>query len=660
MTRYRSQIVISLLLVMTTLAVYAQVRNHEFINYDDEDYVTENRHVQAGWNMESLTWAFTTRLHRHWHPLTWLSHMTDCQFHGLDPGRHHLTSVLLHIASTLLLFFVLGRMTGARLRSAFVAALFALHPLHVEPVAWVADRKDVLSGFFWMLTMGAYVRYAERPGFMRYLVVMIAIVLGLMAKPMVVTLPFVLLLLDYWPLKRFESGHSFSHDEPGDSKDPDARYRASPALHLVWEKALLVLIIGASALATVSVMHGAGNASLSELWPRKRHLLNSLVFYVNYIRKMLWPSDLATPYPDLHMAHVWQAGGAGLLLACISCLVFWQGRRRPYLLVGWLWYLITLLPVIGLVRVGPHIMADRYTYIPLIGLFIIIAWGAPEVVTRWRYRRIALAVSTCIVVLGFTICSWFHVRHWKDSIRLFERTVSVTANNELAHNNLGVALSEEGRLEEAIYHFSHALAIQPDYVRAHVNLGFALERQGRVKEAVDYYLKALSIKPDYAEAHNKLGILLAGQGRVEEAIGHFSEALKVEPHDTRAYNNLGNLLAGQGRVKEAIGHYFEALRINPDYAEAHNNLGVALAGQGRVEEAIGHFSEALRIEPDYAEVHNNLGVALAGQGRVKEASGHFYEAFRIKPDYTAAENNLKRSLQILGKSSSGSGTMVGD
>jgi tetratricopeptide (TPR) repeat protein len=581
MMRYRSEIIVSLFLIVSVFAVYWQVGNHEFIILDDDDYVTENRHVQAGWTMESLGWAFTTRFHRHWHPLTWLSHMTDSQLFGLDAGWHHLSSVFLHMTNSLLLFFVFRRMTGALFRSAFVAALFALHPLHVEPVAWVADRKDVLSAFFWMLTIWAYVRYAERRRVTRYALVFAAFILGLTAKSMVVTLPFVLLLMDYWPLGRFGSGQSPREGQPKKRQGLDARYQSRPSLHLVWEKALFFLIIGLCGVVTVLVFQSAISLNVSEYWPTKIHMVNSPLYYVSYIGKMFYPVNLATPYPDPHMVPVWQVGGAGLLLLGISFLVFWHRRRYPYLLVGWLWYLITLVPVIGLVRFGPHKLADRYTYIPLIGLFVILAWGVPDLVKGWRCRRMVLAMSTAMVLLGCMMGAWLQVRHWKDSISVFKRAVNVTADNAMAHNNLGVALSQKGHFKEAIHHYSEALRIRPDHVKAHNNLGLRLAEQGRLTEAIHHYSEAIRIEPDYAEAHNNMGAGLAEQGRLEEAVKHFSEALKIKPGYAEAHNNMGAGLAEQGRLEEAVKHFSEALKIKPGYAEAHNNLKLSEGLMGK-------------------------------------------------------------------------------
>ena len=582
MSRYRSEIVISLFLIMATLAVFWQVQDHEFINYDDNRYVTENRNIREGLSMEGVTWAFTTGLHGHWHPLTWLSHMMDCELFGLNPGLHHLSSLFLHIVNTLLLFFVLNLMTRAPLRSGFVAALFALHPLHVEPVTWLADRKDVLSAFFWLLTMVTYARYSEHPGFNRYLFVIIAFVLGLMAKSMVVTLPLVLLLMDYWPLRRFQFEQPDKMGNQQNHKLLNSRYKGRSALGLFTEKILLIFLVGASAYVTMLVMRSGpiGSIKTSTFSSLGSRISTSVVFYVEYIIKTVWPFELALPYPSPEIPAVSQALGAALLLICISFLVFWGGRRYPYLPVGWLWYLITLLPVIGLVRIGPHALADRYTYVPLIGLFIIIAWGVPDLVKGWSYRRTMLAISAGILLCGLMICAWLQVRLWKNSITLFTHTANVTSNNYRAHNNLAVALEAQGKISEAIIHYSESVRIKPNHVKSHNNLGLLLGRQGRAQEAIRHFYKTLRIRPDHMFAHHNLGVALARQGRLKEAIHHFSEAV----------------------------------RIKPDYAEAHNSLGAAFAAQGRFGEAIIHFSEALRIRPDYVKAKSNLDRCLRQTG----------------------------------------------
>jgi len=654
MRSHNLKLIVSLFLIIITLAVFWQVRNHEFVNFDDDDYITTNRYVQAGWTWEGVSWAFTSKFHGHWHPVTWLSHMTDCQLFGLNPAGHHLTSLFLHIANVLLLFLILERMTGALFRSALVAALFAIHPLHVEPVAWIADRKDVLSTSFWMLAMWAYVRYAERPGFGRYILILVAFILGLMAKPMVVTLPLVFLLMDYWPLRRFQFGQNHNSLKP--------RYQSASLRRLVGEKVLFLVVTGAFVILTVLARHsfflysknimkyGASQRPfLSSLMPEGHNLIHAPVSYITYIGKLLWPFNLAAPYPKPGMPVIWQVGAAGLLLICISFLVFWKGRRSPFLPVGWLWYLLTLLPVIGVVKAAPYMLADRYTYLPLIGLFIMIAWGVPDLVAGWRYRRLVLGISTAMLVLGFTVSSWLQVRHWKNGLTLFEHVVNVTTDNWLAHNNLGTALEAKGRFDEAITHYSEAVRINPNLVHIHNNLGAVLDRQGRFDEAISHFSEAVRIKPDYAEAHNNLGVVLTKQGKLEEAIGHYLKALVIKPDHAEAHNNLGLAYIGQGRVEEAFGHFSDAIQIKPHYAEAHFNLGVALAKQGKVWWAIRHFSEAVRIKPDYAGAHFNLGVALAQQGRLDEAIGHFSEAIRIKPDFSEAMHYLKQALEEAGQ-----------
>lgn len=572
MNRYRSEIIVCLFLIIATLAVYWQLINYDFIVCDDTDYITENRHVRDGWTVEGVVWAFTTNFHRHWHPLTWLSHMTDCQLFGLNPGRHHLSSLFLHLANTVLLFFVFKLMTGALLRSAFVAALFALHPLHVEPVAWIAVRKDLLCAFFWMLAMLAYIRYSKSPGFCRYILVILAFILGLMAKSMVVTLPFVLLLMDYWPLKRARSEQSKIDRSTGSRKFLNSMYQRLLEFRLIWDKALLLIFVGIASIIALSAMQQKTVLSLhtSKLL-RTEHLIAN-TSYLSYIGKMFWPFNLAVPYPHNPATSAWQSGGYGLLLICITFLVFWKRRPYPYLLVGWLWYLITLMPVIGIVGYGPTNMADRYTYIPLIGLFIIIAWGVPDLLKAWRYKRIVLAMSTGILLLCLMTLTWFQVRLWKDSTTLFKHSLDVTANNYKAHHILGYALAGQGNPEEAIDHYFKAISIQPNYAKAHHNLGYALAKQGKLEEAIDSYNKALSFRPRMAKSHYNLGLILAQQGKLGEAVDHFSKAISIKPDYAKAYFNLGFFLAEQGKLEEAIEHYSKAISIKPDYAKAHRNL----------------------------------------------------------------------------------------
>jgi Flp pilus assembly protein TadD len=608
--KIRLDFLVCLFLVITTLAVYWQVRDYEFIGYDDVLYVTRNPHLQTGLSLEGITWAFTSKRAGNWHPLTWLSHMLDIQIYGMDPGRHHLTNVLFHIGNTLLLFLIFRRMTGALWRSAFIAALFALHPLHVESVVWVAERKDVLSTFFWMLTMGAYVWYVERRGFLRYLLVLLFFILGLMAKPMLVTLPFVLLLIDYWPLNRFQFGQSSG----GGSKK-----QRSLALRLVWEKIPLLALAAASSVVTLIVQQTWGAVSSFSAYPLNIRLANAMVSYVGYIGKMVWPSNLAVLYPHPGSLPAWQIAGACLFLVFTSFAVIRAVRRQPWFAVGWLWFIGTLIPVIGLVQVGSQAMADRYTYVPLIGIFIIVAWGLPELVSGWRYRKVAISTMAvaCLSILMAT--TWLQVRHWKNSIVLFERALAVTDNNYVLHNNLGVAFFLQRKVGKAIDQFREAMKINPGFVDAPINVAIALANKGKMDEAIGYFSEALKINPDSDKAHINLGVALEKLGRTADAIHHYSEALRINPEFDEAHNNLGVALASQEKFDEAIDHYFEALRINPRSAEVHNNLGSALFRKGKINEAVVHFQEALRIRRGFEKASNNLAKALAFQKRMTKA-----------------------------------------
>ena len=502
--KIRLDFLVCLFLVITTLVVYWQVKNHEFIGFDDVTYVTKNPHLQAGLSLEGITWAFTSERAGNWHPLTWLSHMLDIQVYGMAPGRHHLTNVLFHIMNTLLLFLVFRRMTGALWQSAFVAALFALHPLHVESVAWIAERKDVLSTFFWMLTMGAYVWYVERQGFLRYLPVLLFFILGLLAKPMLVTLPFVLLLLDYWPLSRFQFGHQNGNI---------VIQQKSVVIRLICEKIPLFALAAASCIVTLFAQQSGGAICSFSAFPINIRIANALVSYVGYIVKMLWPHQLAVLYPHPGMLPWIQVIGACLLLVFISILAVMTLKRRPWLIVGWVWYIVTLVPVIGLVQVGSQAMADRYTYVPLIGIFIMIAWGIPELLSGWRNRKIGLSTMAVACLLVLMATTWFQVRYWANSVTLFERALAVTENNYVLHSNLGVTLFSKGRVDEAIGHFHNAMRINPRFAEVHNNLGIILIRKGKLEEAVAHFREALRIKPGYVDVQNNLEKALVLQGK---------------------------------------------------------------------------------------------------------------------------------------------------
>ena len=583
--------------------------------------MTENAVVSSGFTRAGLAWAFTTGTDANWFPLTWLSHMLDVQLFGLNASGHHVTSVLLHALSTALLFLVLHQMTGMMWKSAFVAAMFALHPLHVESVAWVAERKDVLSTVFWMLTMLAYVRYTREPKVGRFILVAALFALGLMSKPMLVTLPFVLLLIDFWPLRRLGS--------------------RSPGQLLV-EKIPLIALAVASSITTFLVQRKGGAVGSLEAFPLALRVGNGLVSYLAYIRKTIWPSDLAAFYPyRLDVSAPAALVAAGVLVG-ISILAVRLARKHPYLPVGWFWYVGTLVPVIGLIQVGNQAMADRYSYVPLIGLFIIAAWGFDYLAGRWKLHRLILPGLAIAAILGAAVISRNQVRHWRNSAQLWTHALEVTSENFVAHNNLGLALAGEGKAEEAISHYNEALRIRPSYATARTNLGAALAKQGKLDEAISNYQEVLRSKPDLAEAHMDLGAALAGQGKIDEAIGHYRDAVRLKPGFAEAYANLGLAFANQGQFDAAIAEYRKAIQLKPSFAEAHNNLGFALASQGKFAESVDHYSESIRYKPDFVLAHINLGVSLANQNKVQEAMTAFREVLRLDPGNAMATQALSQ------------------
>ncbi len=626
---------ICVFLVVSTLAVYWQVSDHDFVLLDDNQYVVDNPKVQAGLTAEGIAWAFGTTHASNWHPLTWLSHMLDCQLYGVSSGKHHLTNLFVHIANALLLFYAFRRMTGHPWQSAFIASLFALHPLHVESVAWVSERKDVLSTFFWMLTMWSYVWYAQRPRAISYLLVLLFFAMGLMAKSMLVTLPFVLLLLDYYPLGRIQGSPGAATPHP-----------KQPIFRLVLEKIpLLALAAASSAMTFYAQAHGGAVGSLDVI-PISSRIANALVTYAAYLLKTVCPSGLAAMYPHGGMPPWWQTSGALLLILSTSYWAIKAIKQRPYVAVGWLWYLGTLVPVIGLVQVGTQAMADRYTYIPLIGLFIIAAGGAAEIANRWHRATAILRVVAAAALLVCMALTYQQVGHWQDSITLFEHTLKVTRDNWFPHNNLGLALKEQGRIDDAIGHYQEALRIKPDLHEAHNNLGLARMDQGRIDEAAKHYRDALRIKPDYATAHSNLGLALDELGRRGESDRHHQEALRLSPDSDKTHNNLAITLGNRGDFDGAIVHFRKALDLEPRNAISHHNLANALREQDRIEEAVAHYRSALAIKPDYAEVHNNLAIALIYRDDIDGAIRHFRKAIEIRPGFAHADRNLKRALRI--------------
>jgi protein O-mannosyl-transferase len=618
-----SAAVLCLLLFALAVGVFLPCLRHDFVNFDDTVYVYGNPHVQGGVNPESVRWAFTNLDAGFWHPLTWLSILLDCQLFGLRAGGHHLTSVLLHAANTVLLFLVFRRMTGATWRSAVVGVLFALHPLHVEPVAWAADRKDILSTLFWLLTMLLYGRYAEekrgrgaltssntqpaacnplRASILHpssaicYFLSLLFFVCGLMSKTMIVTLPLLLLLLDWWPLQRLQI-------RTQDSTPKTLR-------SLLLEKLPFLAAALGGGLLTVLAEKRLGAVATATYFPISDRIANAVLSYVRYLAQTAWPRSLAVFYPYPKAFPLWQVVGAALLLLAVSGFVWRAGRTRPWLRFGWIWYVVTLLPVIGFVQVGSHAHADRYTYVPLIGVFIILVWGAHDLTRRWRHQTAALKIAAFVTVLLCALLTCRQIGFWRDTETLLRHAIAVTVDNTLAYNNLGAALAGQGRLDEAIGLLREAAKLNPEDAGVQDNLGAALARQGRLDEAITHLREAVRLNPGHAGAHNDLGAALGRQGRLGEASEQLQIAVELAPGDAGAQCNLGDALAATGRPDEAISHYQAALKLKPDYAEAHCNLGLALGRQGRLDEAIVHLQEAVRLNPDYADAQQNLRAAL--------------------------------------------------
>jgi Flp pilus assembly protein TadD len=615
--RWRTPVV-CLALAAITFAVFGQTLTHQFVNYDDETYVYDNPMVARGLTIKGIIWAFSCHA-ANWHPLTWLSHMLDCQLYGLHPGGHHLTNVLLHTATVIALFLVLRQMTGAFWRSAFVAAVFAIHPLRVESVAWVAERKDVLSGLFFMLTIGAYARYARQSwSFGRYGLVMLLFALGLMCKPMLVTLPLVLLLLDYWPLQRVET-RKFSG--------------------LVLEKLPLLALSAASCVATLLAQYEGIQSAGSFSTPIR--LANALVACVVYLGQMVWPAKLAVfyPYPNNGLP-AWEAALAGTLLAGLSAIAWWQRRKQGWLITGWGWYLVMLLPVAGIIQVGLQAHADRYTYLPQIGIYVAATWWVAERGAKWRVSRAVVRGLAAGVLGALMLCAWKQTACWKNSENLWGHALACTSGNSMAHSGLGNVFLKREQLGNAITEFQQAVQLNPCYADAHNDLGTALCQYGRVDDGITEIQKALQLVPDNPAYHSNLGNALLQNGRREEAIAQYQAALQIKPDDAKARNNLANALLQQGKAEEAIAQYQITLQIDPGYAEGHYNLGNVFSQQGRLDDAITHFQKALQINPGDGKAENNLGIALVKKGKVAEAISHYRQALQLAPADAGALNNL--------------------
>jgi tetratricopeptide (TPR) repeat protein len=612
-----------LLLSLGTLIVFGRAVVGAFV-FDDTPYVVLNDHVNTGLSFKNFVWSLTGVHGANWHPLTWMSHMLDVTIFGLHPMGMHVVNIIFHVANVLLLLLVLTKMTGSLWKSAFVSALFAIHPLHIESVAWIAERKDVLSTMFWLLTMLAYIHYVEKPVRSRYVLIVLAFVLGLMSKPMLVTLPFVLLLLDYWPLNRVKIGE----------------WRWS----LVWEKVPLFALSGASSLIAFLAQRHQGAVMSVKVFPFIYRLENALVSYLAYILKMLWPANLAVFYPHPVKQPAWEIAAAIVVLAVISILVIRAAKKHPFLAVGWLWYVGTLIPVIGLVQVGGQALADRYTYVPLIGLFVIVAWGVPEILSKfWSEENLANVYPSiaAVILLPLMISTVYQLGYWKNNITLFSHAIAVT-KNDYNQYNLASAYLDAGQYDKAIIHFRKSLAFDPNNADAHCNLGTSLYRMGRIPEAVDQYQQAIQDNPKYATAHYNLAVALQKLGRMPEAQYAYNEAVFLNPKlkdlqdplvrqtnkpggtskpemSPQEHFDKGIAYVRQGKIPEAKAEFQEVIRLDPNHAEAHCNLGCAYNSEEKWDDAVKELKLALRLKPDNVAAHCNLAIAYYATGKYAEA-----------------------------------------
>jgi tetratricopeptide (TPR) repeat protein len=639
-SRIKPSLLICLVLAVVTFGVYWPMTHHDFILFDDPQYITDNAHVTAGVTWRGIVWAFTNDEAANWHPLTWISHMVDCDLFGLYAGGHHLVNLLFHIANSVLLFLWLSRLTGALWRSAFVAAFFAWHPLHVESVAWAAERKDVLSTFFWLLTLMAYTSYVQRRAKLetkgaplKYGLALLLFACGLMSKPMVVTLPFVLLLLDFWPLQRFSL----------------STFNLPLLLRLVVEKIPFFALAVAGSVATYLAQKTGGALWTLTALPPQDRIANALLSYVRYISKTVWPTDMAIIYTHPRHWPVIVTIGCVLVLAAWTGLFLWRLRRNPYLVVGWLWFLGTLIPTIGLVQVGSQSMADRYMYIPSIGLFIVVVWGLNDLLDRWPERKKFLPLAGGAALAGCLAVTSLQLSHWQNSFSLFLHAIDATGDNYVAYNCLGQAFKDAGRKPEATELFLTSVAIESNFPPSQINLAQALDAAGRPGEAEPHYQIAVRLLPQNPDLRYDAGTFFLHQDNMDEAIRQFLAALEVRPAFPQAHNALGWAYLRQAKLDQAVPQFMEALRLKPDFADAHLDLAVALTQQGKTNEAFPHFIAAVKFQPRNAEMRFNLGLALLDRQKPAEAAVQFTEEVRLTPNETKAHYRLAQALQRQGK-----------
>jgi len=555
-------------LVLATAAVFYQVRGYDFVSFDDLEYVFDNDGISSGTMLERFHWAITSAYSANWHPLTWMSHAVDIELFGLASGKHHLVNVIFHIANALLLFWALKRMTGCRWRSGLAALLFALHPLNVETVAWISQRKSLVSTFFMMLVFWFYSGYAQHRRSKDYGLTFLCFILGLLAKPMIVTIPFVLLLLDYWPLRRLRTGNGRRIDAKGGEAENFSR--------LIVEKLPFLAMAAVICFVAVWAQRSAGAVASLAFIPIEDRLANAVVSYAGYLYHLIWPFDLAVyyPYPD-HIA-AWKAGASLLLLCMVSGVAYKHSRHAPWLMVGWLWYLGTLVPVIGLVQVGSQAMADRYAYVPMIGIFIMVAWMIPDAAFRHSTGRFFIPITVMLVMTFLMVTTWRQARYWQNSVTLFHRMTDVAPKSAMGYYNLAVAQEKKGRLLEALNHYREALRLNRNHVDARMNYGLMLSRQGDYAGAIHQYILALKVEPENFEIYNNLGAAYADIDNLDLAVNHFMKAIQLNPEDAKIHNNLGVVLLRKGKSKEAVFHLRQAIRVDPEFEEARGNMAIAL------------------------------------------------------------------------------------
>jgi tetratricopeptide (TPR) repeat protein len=639
--RFYKILCICLLLTVAILSVYWQVMGFDFINFDDPKYVVENNVIRQGFTLDGIRWAFSTNYAGNWHPLTWISYMLDIEMFGVNPGLHHLTNLLFHVINSVLLFLVFERMTGAILRSAIVAALFALHPLHVESVVWIAERKDVLSTFLWMLTMLGYIWYVKCRSLPRYLVVSLLYILGLMSKPMLVTLPFVLLLLDYWPLNRMTQATP-EKSSSGHEKDMEKYGEQNSRVSVLFlEKIPLILFSIIACCFTIYAQKSWKAVGSLEKLPIDIRIINGVDSYVVYLVKMFCPINLAIFYPYPHKFLHLVVMICALLLLLVTLLVLLIAKKLPYLTVGWFWYLGTLVPVIGFVQVGSQSMADRYTYIPLIGIFLMMVWGVESLSRCLRNGKVIFRTASVVVIISLMVFTRVQVGYWKNSETLFKHALQVTTDNYMAHNSLGLVFFNKDDLDGAIREFQEALQIRPNFA-SYNGLGVCFTLKNEMERAVEYYSKGLQFEPSNIDIHMNLGILLTSIGRIDEAIRHFHEILIMYPDDIRAHFNLGKALIQAGNVQGAITQFKEVLHIDPTQVEARNYLEKAMNSMGRTEELIAGLNKLIIVKPKNPALHTQLGDLFRQQGDYDKAVSQYQEAISIQPKFIQAMNGLMR------------------